>query len=328
VSRRRLVTLIVGPMLIVGLSLSLTRWVKPRAPIAMQGNDVLAAAGGRGAGVLAHASVTLAAPAHTPSASLVADCEIAARRLAARLGPACATLVHAPLIIAGDMNQTELDRWHRETILPAVRAMQHSYFRGTPDKPVTVLLFTTEESYQHYSRALFDEDGVSVFGYYRSEPRTLVINASTGAGTLVHELTHALLAFDFPGVPDWFNEGLASMHEQCRIRSDGTCIDGLDNWRLPILQQAIRSGRLKPLRSLIRDGDFRGRDEGVHYAQARYFCLYMQRLGVLETFFHQFRANHADDPTGEKTVAAMFPDRTWAELDHELQRWVMARRGS
>jgi predicted DNA-binding transcriptional regulator YafY len=55
---------------------------------------------------------------------------------------------------------------------------------------------------------------------------------------LAHELTHALIVYDFPDVPTWFNEGLGSLHEGCRI--ERTRIVGVPNWRLGPFQKAIR----------------------------------------------------------------------------------------
>jgi hypothetical protein len=254
--------------------------------------------------------------------TLEASCASAAERLSGQMGGDCSVLVRTPFVIAGDLSEKELDRWHRQTVAPAAGAMASSYFRTPPDQPVSVLLFSRRESYQRYARQLFGDKDVSVYGYYKPGQRTLVMNISTGGGTLVHELTHALMDFDFPDVPDWFNEGLASLHEQCSFRPDGSGIDGLVNWRLKGLQRALAEGRLRPLRSLIRDDDFRGPNVGVNYAQARYFCLYMQQQGVLDEFYGRLRSTQRSDPLGERAVAAVFPDRTWDELEADFRRFV------
>lgn len=254
---------------------------------------------------------------------LADDCRRVADYHAKLLGDSCQVVVHEPFVIAGDMTREALDDWYKQTIGTASRAMARAYFRVPPSRPITVLLFASEQSYNHFAKTLYGEEGVSIYGYYKPNQRTLVMNISTGGGTLVHELTHALIDFDFPKVPDWFNEGLASLHEQCHIRADETGIDGLVNWRLPGLQEAIRRGRVPALEDLIAGNDFRGPQVGLNYALARYFCLYMQRKEVLEDFFHRFRAAQADDPTGAKTVQTVFSDQTWAELDEDFQRWVL-----
>lgn len=228
-----------------------------------------------------------------------------------------------PFVVAGLMPPDELDRWCDRTILPAAAALWASYFDARPDAPITVLLLPEEARYRECAAWLFDDEDVSIFGYYRPAERTIVANIGTGGGTLVHELTHALMAFDFPDMPDWFNEGLASLHEQCRFRPDGSGIDGLVNWRLHALKQAVDDGTLRPLAELFSDDDFRGELEGLNYAHARYFCLYMQRRGVLEDFYRTFRDHAADDPTGVQALRRIFPKTSLADLDVTFRRWVL-----
>lgn len=253
---------------------------------------------------------------------LDADCEHTAARLKLELGAECAIAVHPPFVIAGNLTDAQLEQWHSQTIAPAARAMGRSYFRTPPDQPITVLLFRDEESYRDFAKRVYGDAGVSIYGYYKPSERALVMNIGTGGGTLVHELTHALIAFDFPHVSDWFNEGLASLHEQCRFRSDESGIDGLPNWRLPLLVEAIRAKKLRSLESLIGEGDFRDGPVGLNYAQARYFCMYMQQCGVLERFYHRYRASHKDDLLGLAAVKHVFPNHTWDQLDADFRRWA------
>ena len=39
------------------------------------------------------------------------------------------------------------------------------------------------------------------------------MNSATALGTLSHELVHPYMETNFPNVPSWFNEGLASLYE-------------------------------------------------------------------------------------------------------------------
>lgn len=258
-----------------------------------------------------------------PSNKLDVKCDRAGEELRAKLGDACRVLVRAPFVIGGDLNDDQLKSWYERTISPAARAMATSYFDTSPDEPMTVLLFSTEASYEHYAHELYGDEGISVFGYYKPSLRTLVMNIDTGGGTLVHELTHALMAFDFPGVPDWFNEGLASLHEQCRFRPDDAGIEGLVNWRLPLLQKTIAAGRLRSIEDLTESDDFRGPLEGVNYSQARYLCLYLQERGLLEDFYEQFRENRRRDPNGTATLAHVLGERPWKDVDAEFQEFVV-----
>jgi hypothetical protein len=326
VNYRRLSILLLGPLPIVAGSIGLTEWLKSARPHAPSSNQVIVR--GQDPPIVAAPRVqaTVATTTQQDDANrspIDESCQSAAGELRSRLGTDCAVIARAPFVIAGDMREEELDAWHRRTIGPAARAMAHAYFRTPPDEPVTVLLFSGEQSYNRYAQRLFGDEGISVYGYYKPGRRTLVMNIATGGGTLVHELTHALMDFDFPRVPAWFNEGLASLHEQCRIRDDETGIEGLVNWRLEGLQKAIRQNKLRSLKSLIGDNDFRGRAESLNYAQARYFCLYMQEQGVLEDFFRTFRGQHMSDPLGLETAANTFADMSWDELDAAFRDWVM-----
>lgn len=267
--------------------------------------------------------VAMASRAGAAELSLHDQCAETAKVLRASVGASRHVIVRPPFVISGNLTRAELDNWHARTLAPATKAMLASYFDRAPDRPITVLLYDNADEYEREAKRLFGDEELSVYGYYKPNRRTLVMNIATGGGTLVHELTHALIDFDFPDVPDWFNEGLASLHEQCRFREDGSGIDGLKNWRLPALQQAIRDGQLRSLESLIHDNDFRGRHMGLNYAQARYFCMYLQHLGLLETYYQEFRANQADDPLGALAVRAVFPDQSWAELDQTYRKWVL-----
>src|SRR5205814_9198270 len=143
-----------------------------------------------------------------------------------------------------------------------------TYFEKAPAEPVLILLFESEEPYKRLAKKWFNDDEVPHYGFYRHAEHVMLMNVSTGTGTLVHELTHALIAPDFPDVPSWFNEGLASLYEQSSINGD--TITGHENWRLPALQRAIKAGTLRSFSELAHDNDFRNNDRvGINYAQAR-----------------------------------------------------------
>jgi hypothetical protein len=314
VSKLRLSILVFGPLLIVAASISLCERLRSDSTGPAGANHVLVSQ------VMADDT-----PQTAPEEKLVQACEQVADKLRPRLGDKCHLIVRPPMVIAGDMDEDDLETWHKETIGPAAAAMANRYFERAPDEPITVLLFEKESSYNHYAEKLYGDRNVSIYGYYKPRERVLVMNIGTGGGTLVHELTHALADFDFPKIPDWFNEGLASLHEQCRFRDDddGPWIEGLENWRLPGLQKAIRGKRVGTLKSLVEGRDFRGAHEGLNYAQARYFCLYMQRHDVLEDFYRRFREHQADDPRGAASVLAMFPTLTWDDLDKDFREWAL-----
>lgn len=316
-ARVRLSILLLGPIPIIGMSWGLTHLVRSQPPEMPEDNRaIVRVARWAGAGGADEPQGRVA------EASLERRCREQADRVRSRLGAECRLIARPPMVIGGDLAEQELDAWHRHTIGPAARAMSHAYFRTPPSEPITILLFAGENSYNQYTRQLFGEEGISVYGFYKPQERMLVMNIATGGGTLVHELTHALVDFDFPQIPAWFNEGLASLHEACHILPDERGIEGLTNWRLPGLQRSIAERGPPSLSKIIAAPDFRAADVGLNYAVVRYFCLYLQHRGLLEDFYREFRAHQATDPTGARTLERLFAPSEWSAVERDFVAWV------
>jgi len=264
-------------------------------------------------------------PASQPAAraKLVRLCQHEADALRGKLGPACRVVVDPPFVLSGDLPREALVRWSTDVVRHAADAMWRRYFTRRPTDPIVILLFGSQKSYRAHAKRLYGDTKVPYYGYYKPGIHTLVMNIKTGGGTLIHELTHALVEYDFPNLPDWFNEGLASLHEQCNGRAwDRGELVGDVNWRLPALQKAIASKQLRPLRELMTKGDFRGRCETLNYAQARYFCMYMQTRGVLGRFYKAFRDGYEDDETGLSHVEEVMGRRRIEVIEVEFLAWV------
>jgi hypothetical protein len=233
--------------------------------------------------------------------------------------------VAGPFVIAGDGTQAQLNRYRDGTILAAARALRATYFNKEPAEPVLILLFESPGPYARLAKKWFGDAEVPHYGFYRRKENVMLMNVSTGTGTLVHELVHALIAPDFPDVPDWFNEGLASLYEQCSLGGDR--ITGHENWRLPGLQRAIRDGSLRPLRELIEDEDFYDRAKvGINYAQARYLLMYLQEKGQLPGYYKNFRDNSERDPRGLKALGSVVAPKSIEQFEQEWRKWVMGLR--
>jgi len=260
-------------------------------------------------------------PTSAPSVDLAKQAARAAAALRKRLDGSFNIVVAPPFVVAGDMPESRLRRYLARSIVRPAEAMWASYFKARPNRAITVLLLSTGDSYRKWAKRLFDDTHVSYFGYYREADRTLVMNIDTGAGTLVHELTHALIRYDWPGVPTWFDEGLASLHEQCTVGESS--IRGLPNWRLGSLQRAIRADRLRPLSDLVASDDFYGPSRGINYAQARYFCLYLQHRGLLKRFYRDYKAACAAGKPAAKPVIEVLCREPIAEVDRRCRDWVL-----
>ncbi len=254
---------------------------------------------------------------------LVAEQTVATQKL---LTNDLAMVVHAPFILAGNYSREKLTAYYTDLIQPSAAALGRMYFTNRPDTPIVVWLFSDAESYSLHAERIYGDKNVSVYGYYKPDKRALVMNLATGGGTLIHELTHALAVYDFPGQPDWFNEGLASLYEQSTWtgRGEQQQLVGMANWRLPKLQEAITAKQLPPLTTLMKNNDFRGAAMGRNYAQARYLCMYLQEQGKLGEFYRRYRDNRLNDPHGVASLEKTLGAAAIATLDADYQAWVMA----
>ena len=234
-------------------------------------------------------------------------------------------IISPPFVVAGDGGVQRVNRYVDHTIRAAAEALHRKFFdRARPDEPVLILLFESAESYRRLAKKWLGDEPSTPYGYFRRD-NIMVMNVGTGTGTLVHELVHALIRPDFPGVPEWFNEGLGSLFEQCTL-ADGD-IRGLENWRLPALQRAIRAKKLRPLRELIEDKDFYGeRHVGLNYAQARYLLMYLQEQDNLADYYKKLRAGYEDDKTGLARLKSVMGPQSLDDFEKQWRALVMTLR--
>lgn len=211
-------------------------------------------------------------------------------------------VIQKPFVVIGDESAETVRKWSTGTIKWAADHLKQDYFTKDPSTILDIWLFKNETSYEKNALAIFGDRPTTPYGYYSSRNRALVMNIATGGGTLVHEIVHPFMAANFPRCPAWFNEGLASLYEQCGEK-DGH-IYGYTNWRLGGLQQAIRNKRVPSFKTLCSTttNEFYNEDPGTNYAQARYLCHYLQERGLLVKYYHAFRRGADKDPTGFETL--------------------------
>ena len=191
---------------------------------------------------------------------------------------------------------------------------------------IDVWLFKNKKSYLKHNMELWNDTPGTPYGFYSSTRRALVMNISTGGGTLVHEIVHPFMESNFEQCPSWFNEGLASLYEQSSNR-DGHIV-GLTNWRLRGLQLAIRDGRVPAFKDLCATTtrEFYADESGRNYAQARYLCYYLQENGKLVDYYHSFVKNADKDPTGYETLKKILGREDMDQFKKEWESYVMKLR--
>lgn len=251
--------------------------------------------------------------------------ELESRRLEiARFGqPGFSTRVIPPFVLVGDAPPALFDQDAR-VVSWAVRRLKSDFFPHDPDPILAIWMFDGSMSYERNVSALWGGSPPSPYGYYSPCQQALVVNASSGNGTLVHELVHAFMDANFPAAPVWYNEGLASLFERPAEASGH--LRGTVNSRLRDLKQGWRAGRAPGLGALLRSSrsDFQGERRSEHYAAARYLLYWLQESGRLIAFHSRFVATVASDPTGERTLLAATGARSLARVDERWRPFVMA----
>jgi hypothetical protein len=226
--------------------------------------------------------------------------------------------IERPFVVVGNGTPDNVKSLCQGTVRWAVDLLKRDYFRRDPNEIITIWLFQDDSSYRQYAKSVFGDEPDTPYGYYSPAHRALIMNISTGGGTLVHEIVHPFVRANFPKCPAWLNEGLGSLYEQCGER-DGHIV-GYPNWRLPGLQRAIKAGTVPSFKELTSttDSEFYGDDKGTNYAQARYLCYCLQEQGKLTKFYHEFVANQQGDPTGYKTLVKTLDER---DMDAFAKKW-------
>lgn len=232
-------------------------------------------------------------------------------------------IVQRPFVVIGD-ESPERVRHHAERVVGwAVDRLKREYFAKDPDGILDIWLFKDNASYRRHAKALFGHEPDTPYGYYAPTERALVMNIATGGGTLVHEIVHPFMRANFPACPAWFNEGLGSLYEACNEK-DGR-IHGLVNWRLRGLQRAIGEGKVPSFETLMSTSDeaFYTKDDGTNYAQARYFCYYLQEKGLLARFYKEFVRSAKEDPGGYETLKRVLGQRDMDRFQKEWEAFVL-----
>jgi len=276
---------------------------------------------------ISSATAAEASPSPTPAErKAVAEATDLVPQISKRLGRGFRIVRTGFYIVAGDLSAAELDRYRRRTVEACDRALEASLFPQRPARALVVYLFRDARSYEANVKRLCGYEPSTPYGFYVESERSLYMNIGTGGGTLVHEMTHALMDSDCPDAPCWIFEGIGSLYEQCSVAENR--LYGRVNWRLPGLQEGIREGRLVPLRRLVQRSydDFAdGEESGMLYAESRYLMQYLQERKLLLRFWREFKANKARDPTGARTLAKV-TGRSLDQLQREWLKWVKTLR--
>jgi len=232
-------------------------------------------------------------------------------------------VIQPPFVVIGDESPAVVKAHSEKTVKWAVDKLKQDFFTKDPKEILDIWLFKDADSYERNTLTLFGEKPGTPYGYYSSLHKALIMNISTGGGTLVHEIVHPFVEANFPKCPPWFNEGLGSLYEQSG-EVDGH-IHGYTNWRLPGLQKAIRAGKVPDFKlfTAFDSQAFYNDDKGTNYGQARYLCYYLQRRGLLIKFYREFLAHQQQDPTGYKSLQKTMGTVNMRAFKQKWEKYVL-----
>ncbi|HEX2690626.1 MAG TPA: hypothetical protein VHN14_28615 [Kofleriaceae bacterium] len=277
-------------------------------------------------------AIACLAASHLPLTAAVAAAEPSADELLERKstleaklgGQGFTVVVEPPFVVIGDESPATV-RHHATGILKwSIQLLEAAYFKTRPTKLIEIWLFKNEKTYRKGAKKFFGDDPDTPYGYYSSEHDAMVMNIGPGAGTLVHEVVHPYMEANFPDVPAWFNEGLASLYERPSEKKGH--IVGLPNWRLPNLKKQIRDKTLPELTRMLETTRNEFYDAPFDaYAYARYLLLYLQEQGKLTEFYQAFVADKKD-PTGKTALEAVLGEKLPA-FEPRWRAWALALQG-
>lgn len=262
----------------------------------------------------------LATPTPTGSSELQKHKEQLEKKLKGRN---FTVLIEEPFIVAGDGSQDSVKQYSLTTVKWAVDKLKQDYFTKDPADILEIWLFKDDASYRKHAKEFFNDEPDTPYGYYSPSKKALIMNISTGGGTLVHEIVHPFMEANFPNCPAWFNEGMGSLYEQTG-EVDGH-IHGFTNWRLPGLQKGLKQKIVPSFKKMtaMTDEEFYREDTGTNYSQARYLCYYLQQKKLLVKFYKEFLANYKTDPTGYKSLQKVLGERDMNAFQSKWEAYVL-----
>jgi hypothetical protein len=241
--------------------------------------------------------------------------------------PGFTAVIQPPFVILGDESPQIVQRRATNTVKWATDKLKQDFFSRDPAEVIDIWLFKDNHSYTNYAWLLFKDVPTTRFGYFSAQNHALVMNISTGGGTLVHEMVHAFINANFPKCPPWFNEGFASLFEACEEK-DGH-LHGMINWRFKGLEKAIKEGKTISFQKLasMTSTEFYGEENySQFYAQARYLCYYLQEKGLLVKYYREFTRNVNKDPTGFSSLQHVLGEKDMKAFQNKWEKFILELR--
>lgn len=273
-----------------------------------------------------------------------------ALRMARRLAPDGRVAVQDRLLLISRAGHSaaDLDSIAR-TLNRFLRFLDATYGIQPPGHYLTVHLVDSHYAVRQLAAELHGLDvSEATVGYtFVDDASVVAAVAGTAVGTVLHEMFHLLVRARFGDIPQWLDEGIASLYEVSGRRGDRYF--GLPNWRgrvletlwsrRPSVEELIRTEWFlfddpEQVAAVERAGEspheFLDKSEGQRQAAstafARYFLLYLEQRGELVPAFRAIRDRGFTTLDGDsrdhavRLVEAAL-GRSAEELDAEFVAW-------
>jgi prokaryotic YEATS domain len=231
-------------------------------------------------------------------------------------------------LVTGDYGRDEL-RSINALMDQVLQRLDAQYGLEPPRTLITVYLVKTREQLQRHAREEHDlQISSGTWAYTFPLDASISVWRSGGAGTVGHEVMHALLDQNLPYAPPWLNEGSAALFEEFRML-DGNRIQGTfrrDHWRIPFLKprEVPRLGDLLTMDWEQLDDTQRFQ---VNHATAKMFAMYLQEQGKLGSVLNAYKGRDLFELGDDTRVVEQALGMGIAQLEKTFQAWLRTKLG-
>jgi hypothetical protein len=89
---------------------------------------------------------------------------------------------------------------------------------------------------------------------------------------------------------------------------------------------AGRRGDPRRQRGGVDEAAFYGDGSALHYSEARYLLYHVELKGLLASYYREFAAHRADDPTGYATLRRVLGEEDMAGFQRRWEQFVLKLR--
>lgn len=230
------------------------------------------------------------------------------------------TMIGSP--ISDNQRKGDLDKIYSQIIAPTYQRFYTELFNHKPRHFIPIYLCggeigdnTSRNEFVNFAYQVHRKNISPSISYFNPHDKSIVAWTAAGGGTLVHELIHSFIDSDFPQSPPWLNEGIAGLYES--QENDHP----IDNYRLNYIKEYTKQQQSHISLDQLINLDyirFYKKDHMIYAAYARYFCYYLDDIGILNDVYAKLRES---SPMTKKIIE----NKLVVTHEEAFTRWLDAR---